>query len=436
MAKQAKNTICLWYNGDAEEAARFYAETFPDSSVDAVHRAPGDYPSGKKGDVLTVEFTVMGVPCLGLNGGPAFKHSQAFSFQVATADQAETDRYWNAIVGNGGQEKRVRMVPGQMGIVLADYADRPDASHLRSRSRRRQARVRGDDADEKDRHRCHRGGTPRLNCLSPVCQGCLKRLSAGMRCSAVGPGLPYLIRRLASPLPLWLVRAALSKDAGMEPPRIASGRLSGIIRRPARLPTDRGCLGQRLATIFCTTRKQVRGWILKAVVHHAVHGLRSETMANPDDLRYTKIALNNGSSTMPALGFGTLIPDPVATRSATKAALEAGFRLLDTAERYKTEKEVGEGMQEVFQGGKIKREDVFVVTKLWNTHHRPELVKPAFEASLKKLGLDFVDLYLIHTPFAFQPGDEFDPRDANGNVINDQGRNAFGYLEGAGEPGR
>ena len=144
-------------------------------------------------------------------------------------------------------------------------------------------------------------------------------------------------------------------------------------------------------------------------------------MANPDDLRYTKMALNNGSGAIPALGFGTLIPDPVATRNATKAALEAGFRLLDTAERYRTEKEVGEAMQEVFKEGKIKREDVFVVTKLWNTNHRPERVKPAFEASLKKLQLDFVDLYLIHTPFAFQPGDEQDPRDANGNVIYDQG---------------
>jgi 2-polyprenyl-6-hydroxyphenyl methylase/3-demethylubiquinone-9 3-methyltransferase len=104
MVMPAKNTICLWYNGDAEEAARFYARTFPDSFVGAVHRAPGDFPSGKQGDVLTVEFTVMGIPCLGLNGGPAFKHNEAFSFQVATVDQAETDRYWNAIVGNGGQE--------------------------------------------------------------------------------------------------------------------------------------------------------------------------------------------------------------------------------------------------------------------------------------------------------------------------------------------
>ena len=144
-------------------------------------------------------------------------------------------------------------------------------------------------------------------------------------------------------------------------------------------------------------------------------------MINPDDLRYTKMALNNGSGAMPALGFGTLIPDPVATRNATKAALDAGFRVIDTAERYRTEKEVGEAMQEVFKAGAIKREDVFVITKLWNTNHRPERVKPACEASLKKLQLDFVDLYLIHTPFAFQPGEEQDPRDADGHVIYDQG---------------
>ena len=104
MKKIAKNTVCLWYDRNAEEAARFYATTFPDSSVDAVQRAPGDFPSGKEGDVLTVWFTVLGIRCLGINGGPAFKHSEAFSFQVATADQAETDHYWNAIVGNGGEE--------------------------------------------------------------------------------------------------------------------------------------------------------------------------------------------------------------------------------------------------------------------------------------------------------------------------------------------
>src|SRR3954467_6633927 len=142
-------------------------------------------------------------------------------------------------------------------------------------------------------------------------------------------------------------------------------------------------------------------------------------MAELDDLRYRKMKLNNGCGAIPALGFGTLIPDPVATKNATKAALEAGFRQLDTSERYRTEKEVGEAMQEVFKKGKIKREDVFIATKLWNNNHRPERAKPAFEASLKKLQLDYVDLYLIHTPYAFQPGDEQDPRDANGNVIYD-----------------
>ena len=114
--KHAKNTICLWYNDDAEAAARFYAQTFPDSSVDAVHSAPGDFPSGKKGDVLTVEFTVMGIPCLGLNGGPDFQHNEAFSFQVATADQAETDRYWNAIVGNGGEESACGWCKDKWGL--------------------------------------------------------------------------------------------------------------------------------------------------------------------------------------------------------------------------------------------------------------------------------------------------------------------------------
>jgi diketogulonate reductase-like aldo/keto reductase len=140
----------------------------------------------------------------------------------------------------------------------------------------------------------------------------------------------------------------------------------------------------------------------------------------PDNLRYTKLAIGNGSGVIPALGFGTLIPDPVATKNATKAALEAGFRALDTAERYRTEKEVGEAMKEVFEAGKIKRGDVFVATKLWNTNHRPERVKPAFEASLKALQLDYLDLYLIHTPFAFQPGDVQDPRDTNGDVIYDR----------------
>src|SRR3954454_11035079 len=116
MAKPAKNTICLWCDRDAEAAARFYAKTFPDSSVGAMHRAPGDFPGGKKGQVLTVEFIVMGIPCLGLNGGSALKQSEAFSFQVATADQAETDRYWNAIVNNGGQESQCGWCKDKWGL--------------------------------------------------------------------------------------------------------------------------------------------------------------------------------------------------------------------------------------------------------------------------------------------------------------------------------
>jgi diketogulonate reductase-like aldo/keto reductase len=155
-------------------------------------------------------------------------------------------------------------------------------------------------------------------------------------------------------------------------------------------------------------------------------------MIQTDNFRSTQLTLSNGAGAIPALGFGTLIPDPIATRNATRTALEAGFRALDTAERYRTEKEVGEAMQEVFKAGQLKREDVFVATKLWNTNHRPERVKPAFEASLKKLQLDYLDLYLIHTPFAFQPGDEQDPRDANGNVIYDRGvklSDTWGALE-------
>ncbi|MGN8068180.1 aldo/keto reductase [Mucilaginibacter sp. 22184] len=124
---------------------------------------------------------------------------------------------------------------------------------------------------------------------------------------------------------------------------------------------------------------------------------------------------------MPSLGFGTLIPDPALTISATKEALAAGFRHFDAAERYRNENEVGEALQAGLAAGNIAREDIFVTTKLWNTNHRPERVEPAFEASLKRLRLDYIDLYLIHTPYAFQPGDNQDPRDENGNVIYDRG---------------
>ena len=116
MTAPARNTICLWFDRDAEAAAHFYAATFPDSAVGAIHRAPGDYPDGQQGDVLVVEFTVLGLPCLGLNGGPAFRHSEAFSFQVATTTQEETDRYWNAIVGHGGQESACGWCKDRWGI--------------------------------------------------------------------------------------------------------------------------------------------------------------------------------------------------------------------------------------------------------------------------------------------------------------------------------
>ncbi|ARB30560.1 VOC family protein [Pseudomonas tolaasii] len=129
----SKNTLCLWYNGTALDAANFYAETFPDSAVKAVHHAPGDFPAGKQGDVLTVEFTVLGIPCVGLNGGPAFTHSEAFSFQVATDDQAETDRYWNAIIDNGGQASVCGWCKDRWGLswqisprVLTDAVTHPD----------------------------------------------------------------------------------------------------------------------------------------------------------------------------------------------------------------------------------------------------------------------------------------------------------------------
>src|SRR5271168_1867204 len=137
------------------------------------------------------------------------------------------------------------------------------------------------------------------------------------------------------------------------------------------------------------------------------------------DLRMTKMPLNNGSGQMPALGFGTLIPDAALTRTATRDALDAGFRHFDCAERYRNEHEVGEALQAGLAAGGIGRGDIFVTTKLWNTNHRPARVEPAFEASLDRLKLNYLDLYLIHTPFAFQPGEDHDPRDENGNVLYD-----------------
>jgi diketogulonate reductase-like aldo/keto reductase len=144
-------------------------------------------------------------------------------------------------------------------------------------------------------------------------------------------------------------------------------------------------------------------------------------MATPDTLRYTKMPLNNGSGAIPAVGFGTLIRDRLVTKEATQTAFEVGFRNLDCAERYRNEEAVGDAMLAAFSARKIRREDVFVSTKLWNTNHRPERVKPAFDASCRRLQIDSVDCYLIHTPFAFQPGDELDPRDEHGQVIYDSG---------------
>jgi alcohol dehydrogenase (NADP+) len=144
-------------------------------------------------------------------------------------------------------------------------------------------------------------------------------------------------------------------------------------------------------------------------------------MIESSDLQTTRMPLSHGAGQIPALGFGTLIPDAATTISATRDALEAGFRHFDCAERYRNEREVGQALQAGLAAAGIARNDIFVTTKLWNTNHRPERVEPAFEASLDRLGLTSLDLYLIHTPFAFQPGDDQDPRDQNGNIIYDNG---------------
>jgi diketogulonate reductase-like aldo/keto reductase len=144
-------------------------------------------------------------------------------------------------------------------------------------------------------------------------------------------------------------------------------------------------------------------------------------VTTPDTLRDARIRLNHGSVLMPAAGFGTLIPDPAVTKQATFAALEAGFRHLDCAERYRNEEAVGEAIQQAFKAGTLRRDELFVTTKLWNSNHRPERVKPAFDGSRRRLKVDHVDCYIIHTPFAFKPGDEQDPRDEQGQVIYDSG---------------
>jgi diketogulonate reductase-like aldo/keto reductase len=155
-------------------------------------------------------------------------------------------------------------------------------------------------------------------------------------------------------------------------------------------------------------------------------------MTASDVIRRSRIPLADGQGAIPAVGFGTLIPDPVATKAATKVALEVGFRHLDCAERYRNEEQVGVAIREAIGAGTLRREELFVTTKLWNTNHRPERVRPAFEASLRRLQIDYADCYLIHTPFAFRPGDDQDPRDANGQVSYDDGvtlAETWGALE-------
>src|SRR5579863_8297997 len=162
-------------------------------------------------------------------------------------------------------------------------------------------------------------------------------------------------------------------------------------------------------------------------------------MIDSADFRTKKIPLSHGAGHMPVLGFGTLIPDAAATISATRDALEAGFRHFDCAERYRNEREVGQALQGGLAAGGIAREDIFVTTKLWNSNHRPERVEPAFEASRDRLGLNYLDLYLIHTPYAFRAGDEQDPRDQNGNVIYDNAAtltNTWKALEGLVDEGQ
>ena len=144
-------------------------------------------------------------------------------------------------------------------------------------------------------------------------------------------------------------------------------------------------------------------------------------MKQSDNLRSRKLPLRGGAGTMPAIGFGTLIPDATETRNSTRSALEAGFRHFDCADRYRNEEQVGVAIREALQAGSLTRGDLFITTKLWNNNHRPERVQPAFESSRNKLQLDYIDLYLIHTPYAFQPGDNQDPRDQNGKVIYDEG---------------
>jgi diketogulonate reductase-like aldo/keto reductase len=160
---------------------------------------------------------------------------------------------------------------------------------------------------------------------------------------------------------------------------------------------------------------------LRSIVTTLDHQIGDDQMTASDTFRQSRIRLVNGKGSMPAVGFGTLIPDLAKTRDATKTALQVGFRHFDCAERYRNEEAVGEALHEMFAAGAVQRNEVFVTTKLWNTNHRPDRVKPAFEASLNRLQIDYADCYLIHTPYAFRPGDDQDPRDESGQVVYDDG---------------
>ncbi len=222
-----KNTICVWYDKDAEAAARASTpRPFPTARWAPSSARPATIPSGKKGDVLVVEFTVAGVSCMGLNGGPAFKHSEAFSFVIATDDQDETDRYWNAIVGNGGQESAVRLVQGQVGRLVADHAARADRSDG-DRRRRSQARLRSDDDDEEDRRRRDREGRA---------AGDSKSGGGPCRARLVGVGACFDLTYSAPPSTVW-TRLFRVLAAWESPPTVFSTWFSLI--KPA--VTSTGC---------------------------------------------------------------------------------------------------------------------------------------------------------------------------------------------------
>src|SRR5271163_3186465 len=282
---------------------------------------------------------------------------------------------------------------------------------LRERPRRCAERRAGHVAG---RHLCRRryascGARARLwnRCAVGDCRGSLDDGCGGLLDAANEPGHQSRPSRLAAGGADHRARTVLRpcKRGGLPLYAYRAARRRGGLVEP---PAQRKALGSELSKAS-TCRSSLRS------------AVRSMNMATPDTFRYTRIPLAHGSGAIPAVGFGTLIPDPVVTRRATQTALEAGFRHFDCAERYRNEEAVGDAMQAAFKAGTVRRQDVFVTTKLWNSNHRPERVKPAFDGSCRRLRVDYVDCYIIHTPFAFQPGDEQDPRDEHGQVIYDSG---------------